>query len=72
MTLDSDLVDAVDLVSEELSTSRSAFTRQALRDALAKHKRQQLENQHRQGHEKHPKVAEEFGVWEAEQIWGEE
>ncbi len=72
MTLDSDLVDAVDLVSEELSTSRSAFTRQALRDALAKHKRQQLEKQHRKGYEKHPMVAEEFGVWETEQVWGEE
>ena len=50
-TLDSDLVDAVDQVSKELSTSRSAFTRRTLRDALAKHKRQQLENQH---HSLHP------------------
>ncbi len=72
MTLDEDLVAAVDQVSEELKTSRSAFTRQALRDALAKYKRRQLEKRHRQGYEKHPMVAEEFGVWETEQVWGEE
>ncbi|RKX28666.1 MAG: CopG family transcriptional regulator [Verrucomicrobia bacterium] len=72
MTLDDDLVAAVDLVSEELQTSRSAFTRQALRDALAKHHRQLKEKQHRLGYEKHPRVSEEFGDWETEQVWGEE
>lgn len=72
MTLDDELVDAVDRVSEELNTSRSAFTRQALREALERHRRQALEDRHRQGYEKHPRVAEEFGVWETEQAWGEE
>ncbi|MCP4292939.1 MAG: CopG family transcriptional regulator [bacterium] len=36
MTLDEDLVEAVDQMSAELQTSRSAFTRMVLRDALAK------------------------------------
>ena len=72
MTLDDELVEAVDVVSLELQTSRSAFTRQALRDALAKHRRQNLENQHRRGYEKHPMVEEEFGVWETEQVWTED
>ncbi len=72
MTLDDDLVAAVDVVSAELKTSRSAFTRQALRDALAKHQRQGKERQHRRGYQKHPQVAEEFGDWETEQVWGEE
>ncbi len=72
MTLDEDLVTAVDEVSEELQTSRSAFTRQALREALAKHHRQAKEKQHRLGYEKHPQVSEEFGDWETEQVWGEE
>ena len=35
MTLDEDLVKAVDRVSKELNTTRSAFTRKALREALA-------------------------------------
>lgn len=34
MTLDDDLVDSVDQVVREQHTSRSAFTRDALRDAL--------------------------------------
>jgi metal-responsive CopG/Arc/MetJ family transcriptional regulator len=72
MTLDDELVDAVDVVSKKLQTSRSAFTRQALRDALAKHHRQAKEKQHRLGYEKHPRVSEEFGDWETEQVWGEE
>lgn len=72
MTLDEELVAAVDAVSAELETSRSAFTRQALRDALAKHRRQVQERKHRQGYQKHPRVADEFGDWETEQVWGEE
>lgn len=72
MTLDDELVEAVDRVSEEMKTSRSAFTRQALRDALAKHRRQVKEEAHRRGYERHPRVSEEFGDWETEQAWGEE
>ena len=42
MTLDDDLVKAVDRVSKQLRTSRSAFTRNALREALARHRLEQL------------------------------
>jgi len=42
MTLDDNLVKAVDRVSKELHTSRSAFTRKALQDALARYKVEQL------------------------------
>lgn len=72
MTLDDDLVKAVDRVSAEMNTSRSSFTRKALRAALAAHKRKQLEEEHRRGYENHPVCAEEFGVWETEQSWGKE
>ncbi len=72
MTLDDDLVQAVDRVSKQLRTSRSAFTRKALREALSRHNREQLERKHRQGYERHPVTAEEFSVWEAEQAWGDE
>lgn len=72
MTLDEDIVKAVDLVAKQLRTTRSAFTRTALRDALARHSLQQLEHRHRRGYEKHPVCSEEFSAWEDEQAWGDE
>ncbi len=54
MTLDDDLVIALDRVSKQLHTNRSAFTRQALREALARHSLEQLEQKHRQGYEQTP------------------
>jgi metal-responsive CopG/Arc/MetJ family transcriptional regulator len=72
MTLDDELVKAVDRVSRELGTTRSAFTRKALREALVKHRIEEMERQHRQGYEQHPVAAEEFSVWETEQDWGDE
>ena len=72
MTLDDDLVKAVDRVSKELCTSRSAFARKALRDALARYSLEQLEQKHRRGYERRPVAADEFSVWETEQAWGDE
>ena len=72
MTLDEELVQAVDQVAHSLKTTRSAFTRQALRDALNRHQVTQMEKQHRQGYEKHPVEGSEFSIWEDEQQWGEE
>ncbi len=69
--MDEELVKAVDLVSKQLHTSRSAFTRKALRDALARYRLEQLENKHRQGYERQPVAAGEFSVWETEQAWGD-
>jgi len=71
MTLDDDLVKAVDRVSKELHTSRSAFARKALRDALARHELELLERTHRQGYERHPVTTDEFSAWEIEQAWGD-
>jgi metal-responsive CopG/Arc/MetJ family transcriptional regulator len=72
MTLDEDLVEAVDRVSKQLKTTRSAFTRKALREALARHKLEQLECKHREGYERRPAGTDEFSVWEPEQSWGDE
>lgn len=72
MTLDDNLVEAVDRVSKELRTSRSAFARKALREALARYKLEQLEHKHRRGYERHPVATNEFSVWESEQAWGDE
>jgi metal-responsive CopG/Arc/MetJ family transcriptional regulator len=72
MTLDDNLVKAVDRISKQLHTSRSAFTRKALREALSRYNLEQMERKHREGYEQHPVTADEFSVWEKEQIWGEE
>lgn len=72
MTLDDDLVEAVDRVSKLLHTSRSAFTRQALRETLARYNLEQLERQHRRGYERNPVASDEFSAWEMEQTWGDE
>jgi len=72
MTLDDNLVKTVDLVSKELHTSRSAFTRKALQDALDRYKIEQLERKHRLGYEENPVATDEFSIWETEQAWGDE
>ena len=71
MTLDEDLVAAVDRLTRRLKTTRSAFARDALREALAKYRVKELEQKHRLGYEKNPVAAGEFDVWEPEQQWGE-
>jgi len=72
MTLDDNLVKAVDRVSKELHTSRSAFTRKALQDALDRYKLDLLEHKHRLGYEQNPVATEEFSIWETVQAWGDE
>ena len=72
MTLDDDLVESVDHIVKELKTSRSAFTRQALREAIAGFRLKQQEEKHRRGYERHPVAKDEFSVWEKEQNWGDE
>ena len=72
MTLDENLVRSVDRVVKKMHTTRSAFTREALRDALTKFSVARLEHQHRKGYDIHPVNKAEFSVWENEQEWGDE
>ena len=71
MTLEASLVSAVARVARQLRTTRSAFTRQALKDALEKIRIRKLELIHRQGYQKKPVQESEFSVWETEQVWGD-
>lgn len=71
MTLDEELVAAVDRVSRRLGKSRSAFTREALREALARVRVRALEQRHRAGYQRKPVRSGEFSPWETEQIWPE-
>ena len=72
MTLDENLVRSVDRVVKKAHTTRSAFTRDALRAAVAQFKASQLERQHHRGYEIQPVNKAEFSVWEDEQAWGDE
>lgn len=69
MTLDEELVKQVDAAVTKLRTTRSAFAREALRNALEKLHVAELEAKHRRGYERKPVKAGEFGAWEDEQAW---
>ena len=72
MTLDESLVAAVDKAAKRLKTTRSGFTRDALRIALARVRIKKMEERHRQGYARRPVRCGEFDVWEAEHAWGDE
>jgi len=72
MTLDDDLVELVDKIVKKLKTTRSAFTRKALEDAVHSINIKHLEEKHRKGYELYPPKKPEFSVWEREQEWGDE
>lgn len=72
ITLDDQLVAAVDRLARRLKTTRSAFARDALCAALARHCVEDLEEKHRLGYQKHPVRSGEFDVRQSEQRWGDE
>ena len=71
MTLDEELVADVDTAVAKLGTTRSAFTRQALRASLAHLRERELEQRHKEGYLRHPVQQDELGDWEDEQVWAD-
>ena len=71
MTLDEPLIRAVDSAAKKLGTTRSGFTRDALRSALKEVRVRELEAKHRDGYKRKPVRRGEFSDWEAEQVWGD-
>ena len=71
LTLDEELVTAVDKIAAELGTSRSGFARDALRTALARVRERTLEQKHREGYRRKPVKRGEFGLGAEELAWGE-
>ena len=69
MTLDERLVERVDRAARKLGKTRSAFTRDALRDALARQATIEKERRHRRGYEARPVEPGEFAEWSKEQVW---
>ena len=68
MTLDEQLVKAVDSAARKLGTTRSGFTREALRSALKEVRVRELELKHREGYKRKPVRRGEFSDWEPEQV----
>jgi len=71
MTLDENLIKSVDKIVKAIGTTRSAFTRDALRQALKNYRIKLLEEKHRRGYQRSPVRPGEFSVWEDEQEWGD-
>jgi metal-responsive CopG/Arc/MetJ family transcriptional regulator len=68
MTLDEQLVEQVDRAARKLRKSRSAFARDALRDALSRLPALEKERRHRQGYKTSPVTRGEFDDWAKEQV----
>jgi metal-responsive CopG/Arc/MetJ family transcriptional regulator len=73
MTLDPDLIEEVDRAAAAQGKNRSAFTRDALRAALAVARERELEEQHRLAYQRQPwragEIEEDWDDWEPEQVW---
>lgn len=69
MTLDADLVAAVDRAAHRLRVTRSAFARRALEAELNRLRIEALERRDREGYRRKPVRRGEFDVWHAEQVW---
>lgn len=65
LTLDEELVDAVDRMVKRLGTTRSGFTREALRAALIRSKEREMERKYREGYLRQPSKPGEFRMAEA-------
>jgi hypothetical protein len=71
MTIDEKLLDAVDTAVDTLATTRSAFIRNALREALHNYEILQLERRHAAGYARKPAEPDGFDIWDGEREWGE-
>ena len=72
MTMENDLVERVDARVRALGTTRSAFARDALRDALKRLDEKELEARHIAGYKRDPAELGEFDIPEGDRAWGDE
>ncbi len=69
ITIDEPLLDAVDRLTAELRTNRSAFFRDAAQRVLKQHRITALEEQHRRGYAERPQTRDRIEEWLPEQSW---
>ena len=70
MTIDEQLLKAIDRLCRSRRTTRSALIRTALEAELDRERVRALERSHREGYERHPAAEGELSVWLDEQEWG--
>jgi metal-responsive CopG/Arc/MetJ family transcriptional regulator len=69
MTLEPELVAAVDKAARRVGLTRSAFARRALEAALERVDRADRDRRDREGYRRKPVRRGEFDVWLKEQVW---
>ena len=69
VTVDDEILQAVDTLTKMSGMPFSAFIEYALRLALQQHRIKELEEKHKQGYLKKPVEEGEFSEWEDEQVW---
>ena len=72
MTMDPSLVEQVDRRAKRLGTTRSAFTRDALREALRRLEQKELEERQIVGYKNSPPNPQEFSIPESDHAWGDD
>lgn len=72
MTIDETLLQQVDQTVEDIGTSRSAFIREALEQALHRYHIRRLEEQDADGYMRIPAQVSETEEWVIEQSWEDE
>lgn len=71
MTIDEPLLKQVDETVEELQTTRSAFIREALEQALCAYQVRRLEERDEAGYKAIPAELADADEWSTEQEWGD-
>ncbi|MFN8497701.1 MAG: ribbon-helix-helix protein, CopG family [Anaerolineae bacterium] len=72
LTIDEDLLEQVDEATHKLGTTRSAFTREALKKFLREHRMKELDRLDEEGYQRHPVRPGEFEVREEDLAWGDD
>lgn len=71
MTMENELVERIDDRVRRLGTTRSAFARDALREALQRLDELELEERHIAGYRRNPPKPDEFSIPESHRAWGD-
>ena len=71
MSLDENLLHAVDQEASKRGTTRSALVREVLQAWFADREESRLEAQHKQGYDRFPVEPGEFDCADADQGWGD-
>ena len=72
MTMDNDLIEQIDTRVKRLGTTRSAFARDAFRQALKRFDEMEFEQRQIAGYRENPPKPQEFGVPESDHAWGDD